>query len=334
MVGINRESVKTMLAALLFHKGNQDQAVSLCGRMKKLGGLEKHRILLATDGGSLEEMDAILNGVFAEVLHYTAHESPEGWPARENALHANVVRHMRYVLKCPWLRIEPDSMPLKASWLDDIEMEYKACGKRVLAGTSNHLERFCGVAVFPMDASECSLKMMLPKSVWYADGYRELMREACVTSLIAETSAGAAVIQARAQDAGNGDNERTCIVQLGRLGDVLNILPLVKHIELTEGRPVLMVHKDYAGIDVDYCDLDVWDRGAWSDLSLAVRDARDKYKRVVVSQIHGDRWQMERKCPSFCIESWRMAGYAEEFGKHPLVLKRNAEREERLLESL
>jgi len=310
-----------MLAALLFHKGNQDQAVSLCERIKKMGGVEKHRILLATDSGDFGEMDSILSGVFAEVLHYTAHEAPEGWPARENALHANVVREIHYIFKCTWLRMEPDSVPLKSSWLDEIEAAYIACGKPILCGTTTGVAtRFCGVSVFPADVMECSLQMMIPRAVWYADGYGQLMKHSEETDLMSETPTERTVIHVRAQDAGYGDAERTCIVQLGRLGDVLNILPLVKHIADTEGKPVLMVHKDYAGIDVDYCDLDVWSRGAWSDLSLAVRDARDKYKRVIVSQIHGDRWQTERKCPSFCIESWRMAGYAEEFGTLPLVL--------------
>lgn len=324
VVTVERESVK-MLAALLFHKVNQDQAVSLCDRIKKMGGVGRHRILLATDSGTFDEMDAILAGVFAEVLHYTAHEALVGWPARENALQANVTRQIKYIYKCPWLRLEPDSMPLKASWLDDIELEYQTAGKSILAGTSNHPERFCGVAVFPFDAMECSLKMMMPRSVWYADGFRELMSHASVTDLIAETPGASTVIQARAQEAGHGDAERTCIVQLGRMGDILNILPVVKHVCDTEGKPVLMVHKDYAGIEVDYCDLDVWAGGEWSDLSLAVRDAKNKYKRVIVSQIHGDRWQTERKCTSFCIESWRMAGFEAEFGKWPLELKSASE---------
>ena len=330
VVNVIRESVKTMLAALLFHKGNQGRAVSLCERIARLGGASGHRILLATDGGSFEEMDAILKGVFAEVFHYKAHEEPEGWPARENALQANVVRHVKYVLKCPWLRLEPDSLPLRSTWLSDIEAAYKAAGKPILAGKSNHPERFCGVAVFPFDAMECSLKMMLPRSVWYADGFRELMLQSSTTDLISESPTKEAAIHVRAQEAGVGGEDRTCVVQLGRMGDVLNILPLVKRISDTEGRSVLMVHKDYAGIDVDYCDLDIWSAGAWSDLSLAVRDARNKYKRVLVSQIHGDRWQTERKCASFCIESWRQAGYLGEFGKHPLALNRNAERENKL----
>jgi hypothetical protein len=320
-----------MLAVLLFHKGNQDQALSVCERVKKLGGVEKHRILLATDSGDCHELARVLDGVFSEVLLYTAHESPTGWPARENALHGNVVREIHYVHKCPWLRMEADSVPLKASWLDEIEAAYKQAEKPILAGTNGHPGRFCGVSVFPGDAMEYSLAMMMPISVWYADGYSELMSHSAVTELMSEIPTEQTVIQARVQNVGNGDSERTCIVQLGRMGDVLNILPLVKHISYTEGKPVLMVHKDYAGIEVDYCDLDIWDRGEWSDLSLAVHDARDKYKRVIVAQIHGDRWQTERKCPSFCIESWRQAGYLEEFGKHPLVFDRSLDREADLL---
>ena len=320
-----------ILAALLFHKGNQDQAASLCERIKKLGGVEKHRILLATDSGDCHELARILEGVFSEVMLYTAHESPVGWPVRENALHANVVRTIQYVYKCPWLRIEADSVPLKASWLDDIELAYKEAGTPILAGTSGHPGRFCGVSVFPVDAVEYSLKMMMPQSVWYADGYSELMKHSKVTELMAERPTDRTVVHVRCQETGHGDSDRTCIVQLGRMGDVLNILPLVKHINDTDGKPVLMVHRDYAGIEVDYCDLDVWSSGEWSDLSLAVRDARNKYKRVIVSQIHGDRWQLERKCQSFCIESWRQAGYVDEFGKHPLVFSRSLPREAELL---
>ena len=312
-----------MLCVLLFHEGNHDQAIQWCQTVKKLGGARDHSIMLATDGGDelFPPLDEALDGCFDSITHYRTHEQVDGWPMRENVLHKHAVMAGFLMHKKAWLRMEPDSTPLVSGWLDEIECAYKACGKPIMEGVPENPARFCGCAVFPANACELSFGMMEPTSVWYADGAAQLRQFSAKSNLMSETPQGNyPCVAVRDKTLGaSGDGDRTCIVQLGRIGDILNILPLVRHISETEGRPILMVHEDYKDIEVDYCDLLVWNKGAWSDLDPAVRFAKSKFKRVIVSQIHGSRWQGERKCASFCIESWLQAGYEQEWGKHGLT---------------
>lgn len=326
-----------MLATLSFHRGNVEQAVLLCEKIKQLGGCQRHAMLLATDEkGLVEDVAAIVEGEFSEVSTFVAHEHPSGWPARENALISNLARRIYYKERTPWLRMEPDSVPLKVGWLDEIEEEYKAKGRPILCGITPHPKRVCGVSVFAPDMSQYSTHFMMPSGMpWYGASFLQLQRFIASTELIAEEPTEKTVIHVRSSEVPVlGSINRHCIVQLGKIGDILNILPLVRHIYVTEGqKPILMVHKDYGEIvsDLDYCEAEEWSRGAWSDLSMAVSDARKKYRRVTISQIHGDRWQLERKCTSFCIESYRMAKHEEDWGKHPLELTRDAIREEKLV---
>lgn len=122
-----------------------------------------------------------------------------------------------------------------------------------------------------------------------------------------------------------------CIVELGRYGDIINILPICQHIANTFGKPYLMVSREFASIldGVSYvipAPVDL----PYSQLKDAVDLAKSRFKHVLVSQIWGHNWKQDRKTASFNRESWRAAGFLHKFDDRtwsPLFDKRDAARE-------
>lgn len=129
--------------------------------------------------------------------------------------------------------------------------------------------------------------------------------------------------------------ETTCIVQLGRFGDILNILPIAKHIFDRDGKkPVIMVSKDYASIlsAVSYADPYVFD-APFTELSKAIVVAKAHFKNVLVSQMYGKGFSVIPKQPSFNTESWRAVGFLPMWNLLPLVLDvRDKTREKALMD--
>lgn len=107
----------------------------------------------------------------------------------------------------------------------------------------------------------------------------------------------------------------TCIVQLGRAGDVFNALPIAKHIADTEGKkPYFMISHEFAKLldGVSYVIPYPVDF-SFHDLTPAIAAANKQFERVVVTQIYGKGRRQETQCESFSQESWRVAGYLEHY---------------------
>lgn len=124
------------------------------------------------------------------------------------------------------------------------------------------------------------------------------------------------------------------MVQLGRYGDIANILPVAKAITDLRGEPTyFMVSKEFASIldGVSYVTPQVVPFDFW-DLGMAIATAKATYTGVIVSQVGGKGQRTEHQCASFNQESWRLAGYLDQWGKLPLVFdRRNPERESALI---
>lgn len=109
-------------------------------------------------------------------------------------------------------------------------------------------------------------------------------------------------------------------VQLGRFGDILNILPIL-HADAEGGcRARLVVANKYLDImeGVGYCDVRAWP-GPFEHLLDAL-----KWSGVdaVNLQVYGHGYKQRRVCNSFCEESWNNGGMLDLFGKLHLVLDR------------
>lgn len=327
-----------MRVVIPVHASNLRSALRLTQRIKETGGNERHHCIIATDSMKVaSEMCNALGECFAGVNICLAHSLDPHWPRKENELFKHCADHFWMQYKEPWLRLETESVPLSITWLDEIEQAFLNLPrtKKILAARHADDRRFPGTAVFPEDLINCSLRAFAPTSTWYGDGQEELRRHTEFTDLMAEVPTPDTVLQVNVTGAATGKIDRPCFIQLGRLGDVLNILPLLHHVSTLGKRPTLMVHQDFASVTegLSYCDVEVISEGSWTELDNATEIAREKFSKVHVCQIHGTH-QSARKTPSFAIDAWARAGYWADFGRHPLVLARSPEREARLLASV
>jgi len=124
------------------------------------------------------------------------------------------------------------------------------------------------------------------------------------------------------------------LLELGRAGDVVNILPAVPLLTKRFGRLSVMAARPYSDIleGVGYCDSVPFD-GPFEDVPGAIAKAKTLgHDPILVSQVYGKGVNVGRSCSSFAIESWRIIGLEAEFGKHPLVFdRRSPEREKELV---
>lgn len=328
-----------MRVVIPIHASNLRSSLRLAQRIKEMGGTENHRCVIASDSlNAAQALQEALAGCFKDITLCVSSPLDPHWPRKENELFKHCVDHFWMRYKEPWLRLETESVPLTVTWLDDIAQAYNDLPptKRVLAARLSEDRRFPGTAVFPEDAINLSLRAVAPtSSTWYGDGHAELSRHAEFTDLMAEVPTPNTVLQINALGAATGKIDRPCFIQLGRLGDVLNILPLVYHFSTLGRKPVLMVHQEFASVTegLTYCDVEVITEGSWTELDNATEIAKEKYSEVHVCQIHGTH-QSARKTPSFAIDAWARAGHWHGFGQYPLILARNPQRESRLLASL
>lgn len=113
------------------------------------------------------------------------------------------------------------------------------------------------------------------------------------------------------------------IVQLGRAGDIVNMLPIAQHIHRRLGRTVcVVVHKQYwndfqgqiQGVDVVPFD------GEITDVREAMYFARGFCREVLTTQVYGNN-NAERRLDSFAVDSWRLVGYEHLWDSLPLALE-------------
>lgn len=130
-----------------------------------------------------------------------------------------------------------------------------------------------------------------------------------------------------------------CVVELGRYGDIVNILPILLHIHNQYGKPTLMVSRQFADMldGVSYVNLRVVDLRN-DQLEQALVLAKREFKHVLCAQIWGGpQYFQEKICPSYNMESWRNCGFRHKFDDptwRPYFDRRDAERESLLVNKL
>lgn len=134
-------------------------------------------------------------------------------------------------------------------------------------------------------------------------------------------------------------------VQLGRIGDQLNVLPMLYDDSQKGGRSAMMVSKDFQDVmdGVSYADKIVFDGGMW-DLAQAVKQAELISQDVKVVQLVGPEEivkavvktrngpEYRAKTDSFQKDQWFLADRVSDWKRQiPLVLdRRDPQREEKL----
>lgn len=130
---------------------------------------------------------------------------------------------------------------------------------------------------------------------------------------------------------------QTCIVQLGRYGDLVNILPCARDIALKEGgKCAVMVSAEFASVleGCSYVDPIVVSTH-FTDSQPAIEQAKRMFPRVLVAKVSEKAVGVTTQCESFNQESWRQIGMLNDWFRLPLVFdKRDRAREERLIEQV
>lgn len=126
--------------------------------------------------------------------------------------------------------------------------------------------------------------------------------------------------------------DSVCFVELGRYGDIINILPLLYHCAQNYDIPHLMVSREFADI-LDGCSYVEPEVVPFRNDQLidALDLAHRKFKHTINCQVWGHKWNQERKCPAFNMESWRNAGFEylfNDFSLYPVFDKRDRVKEQ------
>lgn len=125
----------------------------------------------------------------------------------------------------------------------------------------------------------------------------------------------------------------TLFVQLGRLGDILNVLPLCFAEYARAGeRPHLMIAEQFAAAikGVTYVVPLLW-RGEFEDLPgallVAEQVAETMGLRLICTQIYGRHFAVPENCSSFMRESWAAVPGSPPWGSLPLMIDRDLDAE-------
>jgi hypothetical protein len=122
-----------------------------------------------------------------------------------------------------------------------------------------------------------------------------------------------------------------CLICLGRYGDILNALPIAKHMADEAGAPVkFVVARQFESLlkAMSYVTPII---ARHPDYGEGLKGEMQRFPDAVVAQWHCHPTDQKKITGSFQTEIYRIAGYADLFYKMPLVLdNRNAAREEAL----
>lgn len=126
-----------------------------------------------------------------------------------------------------------------------------------------------------------------------------------------------------------------CFVELGRYGDIINLLPVLKVVADNHKPPLLMVSSKFA----DLLDGISYVRPFITQLSNeklgeALKIARENFDFVICSQIWGEGWSQAKTMKHYNVESWKNSGMLHRFNDpalRPVFDKRDVAREKALI---
>jgi len=129
---------------------------------------------------------------------------------------------------------------------------------------------------------------------------------------------------------------RVIYVALGRYGDIINILPVVRQASIEAGHPIKLVVSERFARLVDGCSYvePLFYRGNFDELGQALQWASQNHGRyeVLAAQVYGEGPHWDVRTPCFLKDAWLRAGaFSHQWGSLPLVFdRRSPEREEAL----
>jgi len=108
-----------------YHNGDADLAMESAKAITAMGINMRHKATVCTRNGTANVSDIIheLKKSFPEVDQLIVQDGFDGWPLGPNQMFADVAAAM-YSTKAPFFFWEPDCVPMKEGWIDDLDAEY------------------------------------------------------------------------------------------------------------------------------------------------------------------------------------------------------------------
>lgn len=175
-----------MLICLPFFVGDKDQAIRLANWIKQLGGVGHHDCLLVRDGsasleGVLDPCQAAFRSVTAIMAQSVGEQGKWGTGTTDataaNEMWLTASTYVFHKFQCRWFWLEPDAVPTRSTWADELEAEDREARKPFMGAYVNippHEPHMSGIAVYPASVPDYSLDMAIPgKIAWDYAGRRD-----------------------------------------------------------------------------------------------------------------------------------------------------------------
>lgn len=173
--------MRKLLVVIPYCQADVDLLMRLLGWIEEMGGCKENRVLLVADTKVPRDVqkrvaDKATNSFKAVNTTTTPHSlADESWPVGPNWMFETTLRFLQNNPQGPFLWLEPDCVPMRKTWLDEIEKVYHRCGKAYLGQVVETdgknglpLKMLSGVAVYPAHAPRMLLKYTLgsKKTAW------------------------------------------------------------------------------------------------------------------------------------------------------------------------
>lgn len=109
-----------------YHDGDRDLAMESAKAITAMGTNIRHKatVLTIPSTGGVQEIINELKKSFQEVGIISAQDGFHGWPIGPNQMFIDAAVAC-YSNSEPWMFWEPDCVPMKTGWIDELEQEYK-----------------------------------------------------------------------------------------------------------------------------------------------------------------------------------------------------------------
>lgn len=182
-----------MIVALSVCGKDVDAAIKLAQWITRLGGCKEFDALIVVDlqtpfDKAIELLECMRAAFRSATLQVTS-KHVHGWPFGPNENWKTVAiackergRH--------WLFMEPDAIPLKSSWLQELDAEYRQCGKKYLGNIYDCSQPFLpsrvmsGVAVYGPDAIDDIAPLPNTPRAWEVDASERMVSQGAHTEKI------------------------------------------------------------------------------------------------------------------------------------------------------
>lgn len=115
-----------MNIVLAYHNGDAELALLSAKAITSFGINMRHKatVCATNDTALLYEITEELKKSFPEVGRIVAQDGYNGWPLGPNQMFSDAASQC-YAINEPWMFWEPDCVPMKQGWVDDLETEFR-----------------------------------------------------------------------------------------------------------------------------------------------------------------------------------------------------------------